>query len=47
MKNLQLTADEIKIIKDGFNALNKLKEQQSVDSVIIYHELRNLSAFFK
>ena len=44
MKNLQLTADEIKIIKDGFNALNKLKEQQSVDSVIIYHELRNLSA---
>lgn len=44
MKNLQLTADEIKIIKDGFSALNKLKGQQSVDSVIIYHELRNLSA---
>ena len=43
MKNLQLTGDEIKIIKDGFNVLSKLKEKQNIDSVIVYRELRNLS----
>ena len=43
LKNLQLTGDEIKIIKDGFNASNKLKEKQSVDSVIVYRELRSIS----
>ena len=43
MQNLQLTGDEIKIIKDGFNVFNKLKDKQSLDSIIIYRELRNLS----
>ena len=45
LKNLQLTSDEIKIIKDGFSVLNKLKERlkESFDSIIVYRELRNLS----
>jgi len=43
MKDLQLSGDEIKIIKDGFNTLNKLKEKKLVDSIIIYRELKNLS----
>ena len=43
MKTLQMTGEEIKIIKDGFNTFNKLKEKQSIDSVVIYRELKNLS----
>ncbi len=43
LKNLQLAGDEIKIIRDGFNVFNKLKEKQNVDSMIVYRELRNLS----
>lgn len=44
MKNLQMTGDEIKIIKNGFNAFNKLKTlQEKIDSVVIYRELKDLS----
>ena len=43
LKDLQLTNEEIKIIKDGFNVANKLKEKQTIDSIIIYQELKNLS----
>ena len=43
LKNLQLTGDEIKMIKDGFNVSNKLKEKQLIDSITIYRELKNLS----
>ena len=43
LQNLQLTSDEIKIIKNGFNALNKFKEQKSLNSIIVYQELKNLS----
>ena len=44
MKNLQMTGDEIKVITDGFNTFNELKEKQLIDSVVIYNELKNLTA---
>lgn len=44
MKNLQMTSDETKIIKNGFNAFNKLKTlQEKIDSIVIYRELKNIS----
>ncbi len=43
LKNLQMTGEEIKIIKDGFSAFNRLKEKEPVDSIEIYRELKNLS----
>ena len=47
MKNLQMSGDEIKIIKNGFNAFNNLKtlqeKNENIDSVVVYQELKNLS----
>lgn len=46
MKNLQMTSDEIKIIRNGFTAFNRLKtlqeNNQKVDSIVIYRELKDL-----
>lgn len=47
LNNLQLTAEEIKIIKGGFTAYNRLqtliKNSQPIDSVIIFKEFKDLS----
>lgn len=43
MKNLQMTGSEVGIIKDGFNVFNELQKKESIDSMTIYHELRNVS----
>ena len=47
MKNLQLTNDEMKIIKSSFVASNRLqallKNNQTINSMVIYRELKDLA----
>ena len=47
MSNLQLTAEEIKIIKNGFTVCNRfqtlISNNQKLDSVIVYRELKDLT----
>jgi hypothetical protein len=47
MKNLQMTSDEIKIIKNGITVHNRLQtlieNNQKIDSIIVYRELKDLS----
>ena len=47
MKNLQMTGEETKIIKDGFIVHNRLetliKNNQKIDSVVVCRELKDLS----
>ena len=42
-KNLQLTGDEIKIIRDAFNAYENLRKSNDVDSINMYRTLKGLS----
>ncbi len=43
MKNLQMPGDEIKVIRSGFNVLNKLNGNSSINPMLVYRELKNLS----
>ncbi len=43
MSNLQLTGDEVKIIKGGLTAFDHLNKLDKIDSILIYRELKSLT----